>query len=62
MVDRLPEEQRTAVVLFYFDQCSVGAIASAMGCSENTVKSRLHYGRKALRRQTEELRQEDFQL
>ncbi len=55
MVDRLPEEQRTAVVLFYFDQCSVGEIASAMGCSENTVKSRLHYGRKALRRQTEEL-------
>lgn len=62
MVDRLPEEQRTAVVLFYFDQCSVGEIASAMGCSENTVKSRLHYGRKALRRQTEELERRGVKL
>ncbi len=48
MIDALPEVQRTAVMLYYFDEMSVGQIASVMGCSEGTVKSRLNYARKHL--------------
>lgn len=45
----LPVKQRTAVVLYYFNQMPVGEIAAAMGCLEGTVKSRLHTARRKLR-------------
>jgi len=48
MIDALPEVQRTSVILYYYDEMSVAAIAKAMGCSEGTVKSRLNYARKNL--------------
>ena len=48
MIDALPEVQRTTVILYYYDEMSVAAIAKAMGCSEGTVKSRLNYARKNL--------------
>ncbi|MGN1002909.1 MAG: sigma-70 family RNA polymerase sigma factor [Oscillospiraceae bacterium] len=48
LLDQLPEEQRTAVLLYYYDEYSIKEIASVMGCAEGTVKSRLNYARKAL--------------
>lgn len=48
-VRRLPEKQRTAVVLYYFNGLTTREIASVMGCLEGTVKSRLHTARKQLR-------------
>lgn len=48
MIDALPEVQRTTVILYYYDEMSVAAIAKTMGCSEGTVKSRLNYARKNL--------------
>ncbi len=51
MIDRLPEQQRMAVVLYYLENLSVGQIARMMECSEGTVKSRLNYGRKAIKEQ-----------
>ena len=48
LVDQLPDEQRTAVMLYYYDQCPVKQIASVLQCAEGTVKSRLNYARKAL--------------
>lgn len=47
MIDRLPQEQRMAIVLFYLEEMPVKQIARVMECSEGTVKSRLNYGRKA---------------
>lgn len=41
--------QRMTVMMFYYDEMSVGEIASAMDCSEGTVKSRLYLARKKLR-------------
>lgn len=38
----LPEEQRTTVVLRFFQDLSIPQIASVMGVPEGTVKSRLH--------------------
>ena len=48
MIDALPEVQRTAVMLYYYDEMSVAQIASVMDCSEGTVKSRLNYARRHL--------------
>ena len=48
-VKALPVKQRTAVVLYYFNQMSTREIAEATGCLEGTVKSRLHTARKNLK-------------
>ena len=55
MIDRLPQEQRMAIVLFYLEEMPVKQIARVMECSEGTVKSRLNYGRKAIKAQVLEL-------
>ncbi len=54
MVDRLSEEQRAAVMLYYYDELSVKEIAQIQGVTEGTVKSRLNYGRKAIRAAVED--------
>lgn len=49
LVDALPEAQRLCVLMFYYDEMSVKDIAAALETSEGTVKSRLNYGRKAIK-------------
>ena len=49
IIGALPMEQRSAVLLRYFDELSVKEIADIQGVSEGTVKSRLNYGRKAIK-------------
>jgi RNA polymerase sigma-70 factor (ECF subfamily) len=46
---RLSVEQRTVLVLMYYRDLSVDAIATALAISPGTVKSRLHAGREAMR-------------
>lgn len=53
MVDSLPEEQRTAVILYYYDELSVKEIAEIQGVTEGTVKSRLNYARKEIKASVE---------
>lgn len=45
----LPQQQRTAICLFYLDDLSVIEVATAMGISEGAVKYHLHQGRGRLR-------------
>lgn len=45
----LPLAQRTVIVLYYINELSVLEIADILELPEGTVKSRLHYGRKALK-------------
>lgn len=47
----LPEEQRTTVVLRFFQDLSLPQIAMVMGVPEGTVKSRLHAALSKLRHQ-----------
>ena len=54
MIDGLSEEQRSATLLYYFDELSVKQIAEIQGCSEGTVKSRLNYARKAIKTSVED--------
>ena len=53
MVQALPEQQRSAILLHYFTDLSVKEIAQIQDVPENTVKSRLNYGRKALKEAVE---------
>ena len=54
IINELPEEQRSAIMMRYFDEISVADIAKIQGVSEGTVKSRLNYGRKAIKQSVEE--------
>lgn len=49
VIDRLPALQKAAVIAYYFDEKSVADIAGEAMCSENTIKSRLNYARKAMK-------------
>lgn len=47
----LPVSQRMVVVLYYLNDQTVEEIASILDVPVGTVKSRLHYGREALKKQ-----------
>lgn len=54
LLDSLPAEQRSALLLYYFEKLSVKEIADIHGTTEGTVKSRLNYGRKAVKAKVED--------
>jgi len=51
----LPERQREAVLLRYFEDLSVEETAAAMGCATGTVKATVHQALRALRNKLEQL-------
>lgn len=55
---QLPMKQRTAVILYYYQDLSIKEIAKAMGTLEGTVKSRLYSARKQLRQYLESYKEE----
>ncbi|HET7087358.1 MAG TPA: sigma-70 family RNA polymerase sigma factor [Anaerolineae bacterium] len=48
-IDALPFNQRIVVILYYLGGLSLKEIAHILDCPVGTAKSRLHYGREALR-------------
>jgi RNA polymerase sigma-70 factor (ECF subfamily) len=49
-LDQLPAEQREVLVLRFLEDLSYEEIARVVGCQLGTVRSRLHYGKQALRK------------
>jgi len=49
-IDALPPGHRIVVVLYYLEGLSLKEIAYVMDIPEGTVKSRLYYARKSLRK------------
>lgn len=49
MLEALSDEQRVCILMYYMEEKSVKEIAQILAVSENTVKSRLSYGRKAVK-------------
>lgn len=45
---KLPEKERVAVVLCYYEQMTAAEAAKIIGCRENTVYSHLHRAKKKL--------------
>ncbi len=62
MLSKLPIEQRVTIFMYYYQDYSIKEIAEAYGCSENTVKSRLSYAKKAMRQEAEKLENKGVKL
>ena len=58
----LSEDQRLVIGMFYYEEMSVREIAEILECSENTVKSRLNYGRKKVEIKVKELEKRGIKL
>ncbi|MBN1555957.1 MAG: sigma-70 family RNA polymerase sigma factor [Phycisphaerae bacterium] len=53
-LDKLSLDHREILVLRFFEDMSYEQLASLIGCNHGTVRSRLHYAKKMLRKQIEE--------
>lgn len=62
LLDSLSDEQRFCILMYYIEGLNTREIAESLGCTESTVRSRLSYGRNALRKQCEELQKKGYQL
>jgi RNA polymerase sigma-70 factor, ECF subfamily len=54
LVSALPEPQRVAMTLYYYEERAVAEVAAMLGLPEATVKTHLHRGRARLRAQLAE--------
>jgi RNA polymerase sigma-70 factor (ECF subfamily) len=50
IIRKLPDRQREALVLRYYERLSIRETAKIMGCREGTIKSHLHKALKNMRR------------
>ena len=50
LLNRLPAPQRSVLLLHFVEDFSLAEIADITGCQTGTVKSRMHYAKKALRK------------
>lgn len=55
VIDELPADQRSAVILYYYQDMSVSEVASSLGIKENNAKQKLYKARKTLRKRIEKL-------
>ncbi|MDE0089288.1 MAG: RNA polymerase sigma factor, partial [Candidatus Poribacteria bacterium] len=60
LLEKLPENEREVVTLYYLDEMSTKEIGEVMGVSVNTITSRLQRARKRLQTDQERLDQEFF--
>ena len=60
LLDKLPENERTVVTLYYLDEMPTKEIGKFLGVPVNTIASRLHRARKRLQTDQEFLDQEFF--
>lgn len=59
-LETLSKPMKTAVILYYYNDMTVGEIANVLGCFEGTVKSRLYHARKCIKTDLEEYFKDDF--
>ena len=60
LLDKLPENERTVVTLYYLDEMPTKEIGKFLGVPVNTIASRLHRARKRLQTDQDLLDQEFF--
>lgn len=58
----LPADQQSCIQLYYYNQYSIKEIAEILNVSENTVKSRLNYGKKKIKTEIELLDKKGVKL
>ncbi len=62
ILSNLSDEQRLCVLMYYYDELSVSEIAETLDCSTGTIKSRLNYARKYIKKEVEELEKKGTKL
>lgn len=62
IVDKLSDEKRACIMLYYFEQNTLPEIAEILGVPEGTVKSRLYNGRKILEKELKKLQKKNEAL
>lgn len=62
IISELSDEQRICITMFYMEEIPVKNIAQILGVSENTVKSRLNYGRQKIKAIVEDLEKKGTKL
>lgn len=62
IVDKMPEDKRACIVLYYFERNTLPEIAEILGIPEGTVKSRLYKARKLLEKEFGKHRKKDERL
>ena len=55
IIDSLSPDQRSAVILYYYDELSIPEVAKALGTNENNTRQKLHKARGRIRKQVEKL-------
>ena len=55
VINRLPPDQRSAVILYYYDEMSVPEVAKTLGTNEHNASQKLFTARKRIRRELEKL-------
>lgn len=61
-IEKLPDDQRICVFMYYYQNMSVKEIASQMGCEENTIRGKLRYANNNLRKYIENLEEDGIKL
>ena len=62
ILQSLPAEQKLCILMYYYNELSVKEISEALGCSENTIKTRLSRGRNQIKNQVKELEKKGTKL
>lgn len=62
MLDTLPDDQRMCILMFHFEGASIREIAEVMGMFGKYRETRLNYGRKAIKKKSEELQKKGCKL
>lgn len=62
LIASLPDEQRLALIAFEIEGLTAKQIAEQLDCSEGTVKSRILYARKNIKKKAEELQKKGYGL
>lgn len=61
LLEKLPERERTVMVLYYLGELTTKEISKFLGISVETIRTRLHRARQRLRNEEELLIQETFE-
>ena len=55
VIDSLPSDMRSAMILYYYDNLSVAEVARVIGINENNANQKLHRARQKIKKQIEKL-------
>lgn len=62
IIESLPAEQRICIISYFYEQKSMKEIAVELGCGEETVKSRIRYGKKKIKNEVQALEKKGVKL